>query len=196
MKIPSMFYVRASQAMSRARRAAKNPVRTRDFDAFDPVPFLDTAEVSGLILRDFEVMPSTDNNFHCYAFAEAMADATPDGDYQQHQQIMKQWLLWSFGEEWRFMCALAGQSHLGLLDRDPVLARSYVETAVRYWPAMHSLGLRFGPMLADAAGRGPLDGWFTLYFALGILGLSKEELRTQRSPAEFLQIVDRRGSPP
>ena len=95
------------------------------------------------------------------------------------------------------MCALAGQSNVGLFDREPALARAYVESAVRHWPAMLSLGPRFGPTI-EIAGQGPLKSWLTLYYAFGVLGLSKNDMRVspRRTPAELLKIVDSQGPPP
>jgi hypothetical protein len=194
MKIPSMFYGRASQVMSRARKAARNLVRTRAFDAFDPGSFVDTTEVDGLILVDFELAPSDRNHFHCYTFAEALADAATASE---RRQLMKDWLLWSLPEEWRFACALAGRANVALLSREPALARTYVEAAIHHWPAFSSLGPRFGPTI-DGNGQELLNGWFTLYYALGVLGLSNSDMMVspRRTPAELLKLVDDRGTPP
>ena len=50
MKIPSLFYGKAGQATSRVRKLAKSLLQTREFGGYDPGPFLDTKEVSGLVL--------------------------------------------------------------------------------------------------------------------------------------------------
>lgn len=177
--------------MSNARKVARKLVRTRDFEAFDLGPGLDLSSSPGLIMTNLEILSSENSNYHCYTLAEAVADATTP---KERWEVMKGWLRWAMQDESRFLFAVCNRANVALLDRDPVLARTYVEAAIHYWPALEALGPRFGPTV-EQTGRSLLASWEPLYYSLGVLGLSTEEMRANkgRTPQELLKIADEKA---
>ena len=190
MKIPSLFYGKAGQATSRVRKLAKSLLQTREFGSYDPGPFLDTKEVSGLVLIHEEFEPSSEQHFHCYALSEYIVELSPQNLIRAN---LREWLDASLESEWRFLCTLGGALMHALRDGNEGLARRYVEAAVNHWPAMALEIERFGPLLE---GQTLLQHWHTLGAALGVLGVSARERIAvpALTPQALLDLVDKRGA--
>ena len=188
MKIPSIFYGKPGQVSSRMRKLAKSLVQTRSFATYEPGPLLDTKEVRGLVLFSQEFERSSEQQFHCYVLSDCLSEAAPRGEMHA---VIREWLMASLSDEWRFLCTLGGSSVLGLDKADSFSARRYLEAACHHWPAMALERRRFGPVLQ---GDDVLDHWSTLFVAVRNLGVSVHErmAMTNREPEAYLKLIDSR----
>jgi len=178
-----MFYGQAGKAKSSARKLAKSLVQTRDFNTFASPDLLDTASTDGTILVNSEFSISDRNNFHCYALAIALAAAIPR---EELHAFMRDWILWSLEEEWRFVLAIGRDSVVGLMRREPAVLRRYIDASARHWSVLKAEGKRFGP---SSNGEVEIwEVWSNAGFALASLGAPQPKLKGMLAagPSEFL----------
>jgi len=180
-----MFYGTGTVVRARARKLARQVVRQRDFNLFKGESLLDTTEVPGLIFVEHEDWPRGEANFHCDTLSDALAAMVPVNELHD---FMTAWLLWSLEEEWRFVLALGQGTYVALIRRDPSVLLRYVNAGDVYWPALRSVGRRFGPMVDDAP-REIWESWRVVKFALAELGVppSLLDVAPQGGPSEFLK---------
>ncbi|HKO53849.1 MAG TPA: hypothetical protein VJV79_39350 [Polyangiaceae bacterium] len=187
MKIPALLYGRAAAVRTRARKFAKKLLMSRDFESFDPGEFLETTTSGGILLMSPEHIVSSQDNFHCYALSLAIFELA---NIEEVAPVMRQWMLASWSEGWRF-AGVVGEITAGQpLDLDRTLLRPFAEAAVRHWPALSAEGDRFGPYIN--APESLRKHSCNLWFALANLGIPSSDLRVMPSggPADYLKRID------
>ena len=189
MKLPSLLYGRAAKVRTRARKLAKGLLASRDFEHLDPGEFLDTATTTGTLLMGPEHIISSRDNFHCYALSLALFELAD----RARASVMKQWMLASWEESWRFAGVLDEITSSQPLDFDSTLLRPFAEAAARHWPELSAEGERFGPYI-----NAPEPLWkhsTHLWFALANLGIPSADLVSPSGgPADYLKRLDEMGS--
>jgi hypothetical protein len=187
-----MLYGRAEVVKSRAKKKLKEIVEGRAFEDLDCEPFLDTGEVTGLLLVEPEHIQLQGEYFHCYALTLAIFDLVPAS---QMLATMDVWMKWSLSEAWRFLGAV-DQHTTNALHENHALLIPYVETAVRFWPELKSEGKRYGPFVNE-----PKEVWGimnNLKYSLANLGIAVSELQAEPpcGPAEFLAQINQERTTP
>ena len=169
----------------------KGVVEKGAFDNLEYGPFLDTEEVTGLLLVSPESFQLPGQHFHCYALTlgpfRSRAGATRARVTSIcHDERMRQVVAL---EPWRFL-GIVEQNTTSVLNRDRSLLKPYVEAAVRYWPVLKAEGRRYGPFINEPEAVWQLMD--NLKYSLANLGIAGSELQAEPlgGPAEFLARIN------
>lgn len=191
MKIAAVFLGRAGEVRRRVRKVARALVEADSFANYDLGPLTDTNETEGLVLMSVD-RRVVGVNYHPYILTDELMEATPAG--RTPKELVRDWLLASLDVEWRFICTLGQDAGRGFTEADVQSARSYVEAAVRFWPALAAERSRISLW---GGNDDFVEHWYPLFRAVEVLGISAAErmVAPRKDPIYFLEMLSRRMPP-